>query len=148
MAEEQKQTNEIDEVINMDTSENDKWANAKSLEVFRMKQDKMAELSYMRELFNCYLPTGPNLSAINCRFDELQQAIDNGIEPGRDNFEDFESNTSSSYKYFSASLFKEHASRHIEKPCGQDLENRQYDQDSESETQDISENLECIQLDA
>lgn len=105
---------------------NAQWAHAQSLEPLADYLGVKAELQYMKDLFYNYLPTlGSNMSTIDEHFAELEQAIEEGKPIIREEFQD-DDNTSNTrgnpssqdddpngreYRYFSASVFKEHASR-------------------------------------
>lgn len=103
-------------------NEDDRWAHAESLESKRLADDRRAELEFMKTLFNDYLPVGENREHIDQYFSRLedviftkdgnvQEAVKNErwptttIPSDTDGLEDRQPE----YRYFSASLFKEHA---------------------------------------
>ncbi len=111
-------------------SENDLWTHAKSLEEKRNEIDLKVELQALRELFFDYLPLGEKTDYIENYFNRLEEAIDNKEHVERETFPDDDDGDESDqggdaatgtgppskrkrdYKYFSATIFKEQASRH------------------------------------
>ena len=90
------------------------WGHATSIADKRQKDDVLAEIDYIRELFTCYLPTDQdNLSEIHAHLDKLKDHATNGEPLGEDQFgsDDNDDPEKRDYRYFSASLFKERSSQ-------------------------------------
>lgn len=99
--------------INIDT--NKKWAHAKSAVSEVEKKHRLAELAYMRELFNDRLPLGEELTEIQSYFDAVEQVIADNGDINHEEFEperhviDPETGGSIPYRYYSATLSKQRA---------------------------------------
>lgn len=138
-------------------SENDLWKHAQSLEDKRNEIDLKVELQALRELFFDKLPLGEKTGYIENYFNRLEEAIYNKEHVERETFPDDSSDTidgeSSStgrkrdYKYFSASVFKEQASRHSPLPPQENVDSsRLYEiQDGNAQSQSTeSESMESL----
>lgn len=94
--------------INIDT--NKKWDHARSALTDIEKKQRLAELDYMRELFNERLPVGEELMEIQSYFNDIQQIIEKDRPVKNEQFSpereiiDPETNGQIPYRYYSSSL--------------------------------------------
>lgn len=123
---------------------NDIWSHAISAEATLQKKSRMAELVYIRELFERHLPVGTDTSEIDAYLDMCEQELIEGNELKNEDFPpppdyiDPETGHAAVIKYNSASLLKQHAtsdggcnigssnqSKHNQITDGQDMEHSQ-----------------------
>lgn len=100
------------------------WGHASSIAPKREKDDLLAEIEYMRELFTCYLPADKDeLPSLQEHFDRLKDHATNGELLGQDRFDDDDTGSADerAYRYFSATLFKERSSQTPLLADGQDV---------------------------
>lgn len=97
----------------LELKQQDPWAHAGSLENERMLQDRKTELEHMRMLFMNVLPVGKNRDDIISYFNRLEELIfTKGHESVKnEQFPDDPDGIQREYKYFSASISKERASK-------------------------------------
>jgi len=81
--------------------------------------DRQAEIEFIKDLFEHHLPLGEDKKQIEEYFSRLQQAIVNKEEIKNEQFPD--DDDTNEYKYHSASLFKERASRFRHQSDAQDV---------------------------
>lgn len=93
----------------MSDNPNDVWSHAVSIEEKRMKYDRRVELEYMKDLFLNKLPIGDNVEHLQRYFNDLEKVIYTTDNVKNDEFPS--NDTERDYRYFSASLLKERASR-------------------------------------
>lgn len=125
-------------VIQPEVNENELWAHAISLEqtIKNKKSDLLAELEALRSLYFENLPLGENKEAIEEYFNRLEESIYNKDHVEREAFPDDDGNECGEsteghegsprpkpdYKYFSADVFKQQASRSKPQPTPQDVD--------------------------
>jgi len=99
--------------INIDT--NAKWAHAQSAVEKISRKARLAELDYMRQLFNDRLPVGEELTDIQSYFDHLEQVILSDKAVNNEQFEpelqliDPETGDEIPYRYNSADVHYQRA---------------------------------------
>ena len=85
------------------------WDHALSIEDKRNTDDRLAELAFMKDLFETKLPIGDNKKHVIEYFSRLEELIDTEQQLINECFERDESDRD--YHYFSAAVLKERASR-------------------------------------
>lgn len=137
---------------------NSQWSHAVPLEETFAKRNSQAELSYLRDLFNTRLPVIDKTDKANEYFDFLQHCIDNATPIERETFEhDYPVDDRGQpvygedgnpiipeYRYISASLFKELASRPKRGPGDQDLDRAPIDSGSRDSALSKSPELDHV----
>jgi len=99
--------------INIDT--NKQWEHARSAVADLEKKRRLAELAYIRELFNEKLPIGEELTEVQSYFDTVEQVINANGDVNNEQFEpereivDPETGGKIPYRYYSASLSQQRA---------------------------------------
>lgn len=100
---------------------NDAWNHAGSIESKRMREDRRVELEQMKDLFLNKLPIGDNKEHIEQYFNDLEKVIYTTDDVKNDEFPTDDAQRD--YRYFSASLLKERASRDPDITDGKDVAN-------------------------
>lgn len=105
------------EYTNINVETNKKWDSMRSETDLLLKKSRLAELSYMRELFSDQLPIGDDLTHAQSYLDNLEQIIEKNGPINNEQFDaeqcliDPETNGQIAYKYNSASLSHERAQK-------------------------------------
>lgn len=103
------------EYTNINVETNKQWEHARSAEQLVQKKARLAELQYIRDLFNDRLPVGEELTEIQSYFDHLEQVInshgqlENERFPPEANITDPESGGRIPYRYYSPALSQQRA---------------------------------------
>ena len=121
------------------------WDHALSIEEKRNTDDRLAELAFMKDLFETKLPIGDNKKHVIEYFSRLEELIDTEQQLINECFERDEPDRD--YHYFSAALLKERASRSLDNPDGQDVEIPGTDNKLDDQVQDIAQvppDLQCV----
>lgn len=95
------------------STNDDRWSHALSLELIKERTEKRAELEFMKELFDKHLPVGENREDIDAVFSRLEKAMFTKDEILNDEFDDgpaLDAGLQPDYRYYTSSLFKQHAS--------------------------------------
>lgn len=120
-----------------------------AMEEYIRKQNLKAELDFLLDLYQNYLPTGKNDKEIKEYFSRLEELIfttDGNVE--RESFPDDADSRDRDYKYYSVDQFKQLASGHLHLPSEQNMghpESKSQDLHDESHHATISSNLEHVQ---
>lgn len=99
--------------INIET--NKQWEHARSAEALVQKKARLAELEYIRGLFNDRLPVGEELTNIQSYFDHLEQVIQSNGTIQNEQFPpeqpliDPENGTDVPYRYYSPAIHQQRA---------------------------------------
>lgn len=141
-------------------NENEMWSHAIPLEDKRISKDLETELTAMKELFFEQLPIGENVDTINDYFNRLEKAIYTKEDVKREEFPDDQGNDHGSdispgeqqtadrkqpnYRYISAAVFKQQASRHQSQPSPQDMDRSGLCQDEGSISQGKCKECESV----
>lgn len=121
------------------------WSHALSLEDKRMEADNLNQLQYMKDLFENHLPIGDNKSHISEYFSRLEELISTKENIAPEQFEN--DDPTKDYKYFSAALLRELASRPVIQPDGEvvgDPSNRIELGNQVQDSDQVLSDIQCI----
>ena len=113
-------------------NENDLWSHATSAEKDIARLSRMAELEYIKELFEKYLPVGTDTKEIDDYLTMCEQELENGNEltnedfPERGEIIDPETGKPVVIKYYSASRLKQRAALPLRRDIGSSNQSEHY----------------------